>query len=64
MDPIILNKKQTKAIAQDIYGDVKSYCLVNMDRYFPWLINEIRKSKGKPPLEPLIMNRSPCDFCD
>ena len=51
MDTIVLGKKQTREMAQTIYGDIKNYCVSNIDRYFPFLLNEVRKTKGKPPLK-------------
>ena len=48
---IVLCKQQTKDIAQQIYPDVKRYCLDNFERYFLWFMNDVRKSKGKPPLK-------------
>ena len=51
MDKIKLDKKQSKAIAQAIYEDIDTYCLENFERYFPFFLNEIRKSKGLPPTE-------------
>jgi hypothetical protein len=44
-----LSKTQSKAIAQVFYSDVKKYCLENCERYIPWLIDEMRREKGKPP---------------
>ena len=60
-DNVILDKKQAKTIAQGIYGDVKGYCHNNFERYVPWLINEIRTSKGNPPMETFRV--SPCLLC-
>ena len=47
MDKIVLNKNQTKAIAKEIYGDIKSYRHANQSRYILWGINEMLKSRGK-----------------
>jgi hypothetical protein len=49
VESIILDKNQSKAIAQVMYGDVKSYCEENIERYFPWWLDELRKERGKPP---------------
>lgn len=64
MENIVLNRNQTKAIAQAIYGDVKSYCQKNIDRYVSWYIDESRKSKGKSPLKPLNVKFDLCAYCD
>jgi len=65
MDSIIINKQQSKEIARVIYSDVKSYCTNNLERYFSWYIDDMRKSKGKPPLlEPIRVEVHPCVFCD
>ena len=54
MEKMTLNKKQSKEIAQSIYGDVKGYCTNHYERYFLFMLNDIRKSKGKPPLRSMI----------
>ena len=50
MENFLLSKQQSQEIAKVLAGDVKSYVLDNFERYFPWLLNEIRKSKGKAPI--------------
>ena len=58
MNHIALTKQQSKTIAKQIYPDIKHYCLDNFERYFPWLLDDIRKSKGKPPLKTVhVFNR-------
>jgi len=54
MEGIVLSKQQAKEIAQPIYRDIKGYCLGNYERYFPWYLNEVRKEKGQPPIEPIM----------
>ena len=63
IEKIVLDKKQTKAIAQTIYSDVKSYCLDNFERYFPWLLNERCKAKSLPSLKISNNQNEPCSFC-
>ena len=66
MKNIILNKQQTKTIAQTIYGDVKKHCNDNFHRYFPWYLNDIRRAKGKPLLKitpAQKCNPSDCEHC-
>ena len=64
MENFLLSKQQSQEIAKVLAGDVKSYVLDNFERYFPWLLNEIRKSKGKAPIEPIIIERVFCEQCD
>jgi len=63
MNNIILSKKQAKGLAQTIYEDIKGYCLANYDRYFPWLIDDMRKSKGFLPAIPFATGHLPCPHC-
>ena len=64
MDGIALGKKQTKEMAQTIYGDIKSYCQNNFDRYFLFFLNETRKAKGKPPFKQRIVMSSLLPCCN
>jgi len=52
MNNIVLSKKQAKAIAREIYGDIDYYCGEHFGRYFVFVVNEYYKFKGQPPLEP------------
>jgi hypothetical protein len=63
MEKISLSKQQSKDIAKTVYSDIKGYCQKNVDRYIPWLINDIRKSKGMPPLEPIDTKGLRLDYC-
>ena len=49
MDEIILSKEQSQQIAQEVYGDIKSYCNDNAGEYFQWFFNKCRKRLGLPP---------------
>ena len=45
MSSIKLSKEQAKSIAQVVFKDISNYTLKNYERYFPWLLNERRKTK-------------------
>ena len=65
MENIVINRKQAQAIAKAMVGDIKQHTIANADRYVPWVINEIRKRKGKPPFKPITieLNHPPCVYC-
>ena len=62
MEKIVLSKRQSKAIAQVIYTDVKDYCQKNIGEYVAWFIDDIRKSKGQPPIEQVAINLDYCAY--
>ena len=51
MTKINLNGNQITALAQEITGDIKGYCLDNFERYFIGRMNERRKENRKPLIE-------------
>ena len=62
METITLTEKQAEEIGRAIFADIFSYNRNNYDRYFPWVLDDIRKEKGQPPLKPSIeiMVTHPC----
>lgn len=64
MENFSLSKRQSQEIAKVLVGDIKGYVLDNFERYFVWFLNDIRKSKDKPPLAPIVVERIPCSYCD
>jgi|GEM_PF-4224618 len=51
MKPIDLSKEQAKEIAHNVYADISSYTQNNLERFVPWLIDEVRREKGEPPVK-------------
>ena len=63
LDDIIISEKQSKAIAQSIYGDIRKYWDTSPNRFFLWMVNEIPLKDYKGPrliMEPITIQYNPC----
>ena len=58
MSNIVLNKKQSKRIAEACYGDIKRYCDDNLERFLLCYLDERKKSDGQP-IEPITIRFYP-----
>ena len=58
MNNLVLNKKQSKEIAQSVYDGIKDHCEANFDRFFACYLEERRNAKGKS-IEPITIRFLP-----